>query len=102
MILYEAVIIDSDCRQLLAIQHRLAHLHERLDDFLPKSQFNVFLQPHDDKEHPQEIDISVAIGGELTAPQLTRLEQEVESTIGTKQTSPLMPSLRITEKVIQI
>ena len=102
MILYQAVIDDADCGQLLAIKDKLADLEQRLDEILPASQFNAFFKPADDDDHPQEIDIWVAIEGELTPPQLTSLEREVESTTGKRRTARTVRSPRIVEKVIRL
>ena len=102
MILYEAVIDNFDYRQILSIKDKLAHLDQRLGEILPKSQFNVFLKPYDDANGPKEIDICVAIDGELTAPQLTRLEQEVEATIGRKHTTPKKLRPRIVERLVSL
>lgn len=102
MTLFEAVIDNADCEQLLAIKDRLSHLDQRVEQILPLSQFNVFLEPRDDAQHPQEIDIWVAIDGDLTVPQLTKLEEEVEATILTGQTVPTKPAPRIVEKLIRL
>lgn len=102
MILYQAVIDNADSGQLLAIRDRLADLEQRLDEILPTSQFNAFLLPDDDDDHPQEIDIWVAIEGELTPPQLENLEREVQSTTGKRRTSRLAHGPRIVEKLIRL
>ena len=102
MILYQAVIDNADCGQLLAIKDRLADLEQRLDEILPTSQFNAFFRPTDDDDHPQEIDIWVAIEGELTPPQLTRLEREVETTAGKRRTARSVRGPRVVEKLIRL
>lgn len=102
MFLYEAVIDNADCRQLLSIKGRLARLDRRLARILPRSQCNVFSQPEDDQEHPREIDIFVAIDGGLTRLQLKSLEQEVEATIGRKQTAPATQRPRIVERLVSL
>src|SRR4029077_17466078 len=102
MILYRAIIDEADCGQLLAIKDRLADLEQRVDEILPMSQFNAFLVPTDDEEHPEEIDIWVAIEGELTRPQLSTLEREIETTAGKKRTTRKPRGPRIVEKLIQL
>jgi hypothetical protein len=102
MILYRAVIDDADCGQLLAIKDRLANLEQRVDEILPASQFNAFLFPADDDDHPQEIDIWVAIDGELTPPQLSSLEREVASATRKRRTARATRSPRIVEKLIRL
>lgn len=102
MIFYRAVIDEVDCRQLLAIKGKLADLEQRVDEILPMSQFNAFLIPTDDEEHPEEIDIWVAIDGELTRPQLSTLEREIETTAGKKRTARKTRGPRIVEKLIQL
>jgi len=102
MTLYEAVIDNFDFRQLLAIKDKLAHLDQRLEDIFPKSQFNVFLKPHDDEKGTKEIDICVAIDGEVTASQLLRLEREVEVTIGRKHNTRPSRRPRIVERFVNL
>lgn len=102
MILYRAVIDDADCGQLLAIKGRLANLEQRVEEILPMSQFNAFLTPTDDEDHPEEIDIWVAIEGELTRPQLSTLEHEIETTAGKKRASRRTRGPRIVEKLIRL
>ena len=102
MILYQAVIDKADSGQLLAIKDRLADLEQRLDEILPTSQFNAFLLPTDDDDHPREIDIWVAIEGELTPPQLSSLEREVESTTGNRRGARTIRGPRIVEKLIRL
>ena len=102
MILYQAVIDNADSGQLLAIRDRLADLEQRLDEILPTSQFNAFLLPEDDDGHPQEIDIWVAIEGELTPPQLVSLEREVQSTTGKRRVARSAHGPRIVEKLIRL
>ena len=102
MMLYRAVIADADCRQLLAIKDRLANLEQRVDEILPMSQFNAFLSPSGDTEHPEEIDIWVAIEGELTPPQLSSLEREIQSTAGKRRTARTTRSPRIVEKLMHL
>ena len=82
MILYRATIADADCHQLLDIKGRLANLEQRVDEILPMSQFNAFFSPSDDVDHPKELNIWVSIEGELTRPQISILEREIESTAG--------------------
>lgn len=102
MIIYRAIIDNADCEQLLAIKDRLADLEQQVDEILPMSQFNAFLCPSDDDDHPQEIDIWVAIQGELTPPQLSSLEQVVESTTERTRPEALARSPRIVEKLIRL
>jgi hypothetical protein len=99
MMLYRAVIDNADCGQLLAIKARLADLEQRVDEIVPMSQFNAFLFPSDE---PEEIDIWVAIEGELTRPQLSTLEREIETTAGKKRTARKTRGPRIVEKLIQL
>src|SRR5882724_133577 len=100
MILYRAIIDNADCQQLLAIKDRLADLELQVDEILPMSQFNAFLFPTNDNEHPREVDIWVAIEGALTRPQLSSLERVVGSTTATTSTAPLARGPRIVEKLI--
>ena len=102
MLLYQAVVDNADCGQLLAIKDKLANLEQRLDEILPTSQFNAFLLPTDDDDHPQEINIWVAIEGELTPPQLSSLEREVETTTGKRRTGRSVRGPRIVEKLIRL
>jgi len=102
MILYRAVIDDADCRQLLEIKDRLPNLEQRVDEILHMSQFNAFLFPADDEDHPEEIDIWVAIEGELTPPQLSTLEREIKSTAGKRRTARKTRGPRIVEKLMHL
>ena len=102
MILYRATIEDSDRGHLLAIRDKLPNLEHRVDEILPMSQFNAFLVPADDDDHPQEIDIWVAIEGELTRPQLSELEREIESTAGKRRAARAKRGPRIVEKLIRL
>jgi hypothetical protein len=102
MILYQAVIDNADRGQLLAIKDRLANLEQRVDEILPASQFSAFLFPTDDDEHLREIDIWVAIDGELTRPQLSNLEREIESTTGKRKSTRATRGPRIVEKLIRL
>ncbi len=102
MILYRAIIDDADSGHLLAIKDRLASLEHRVDEILPMSQFNAFLSPADDDDHPREIDIWVAIEGELTRPQLSELEREIESTAGKRRAARTKRGPRIVEKLIRL
>jgi 7,8-dihydro-6-hydroxymethylpterin-pyrophosphokinase len=102
MMLYQAVIDHADSGQLLSIRDKLADLEQRVDEILPMSQFNAFLSPADDDDHPQEIDIWVAIEGELTPPQLSSLEQEVESATGQRRAVRSIRGPRIVEKLIRL
>jgi hypothetical protein len=97
MILYRAVIADTDCQQF---KDRLINLEQRVEEILPMSQFNAFLSPADGAGHPEKLDIWVAIEGELTRPQLSNLEREIESTVGEGRTAWTAP--RIVEKLIHI
>src|SRR5579862_7751903 len=101
MILYRAVIDNADYEQLLAIKDRLADLEQQVDEILPMSQFNAFLLPTNDNEHPREVDIWVAIEGDLTRPQLSSLKQAVGSTTAKTSTAPLA-NPRIVEKLIRL